>query len=766
MKTWSVLAIGWLFLFSACTEIVIVAPEHGSKWAEGADVDVIVAFSGSVSPDPSTFSASLNEDDITSLFTVGPTGATAVLTSVVAGENVLGVSIRNVLGQTVSAVASFEVIPGVAFAAARQILNEDDLIGGPMARGRPGDYLIANDRIRVIISDVGRDPVGFVAPYGGHIIDADLVRGPGEAGNDQFMAMSHMINIEGTFNATDIQVINDGSNGGPAIVRATGLDDSLDYINASQLIKAIGMSIPLSVPSSADDMDIPVEIVVDYTLNPTDNYVRIRTSVKNIGSGLQGLYFGDYIVGAAGELNQFVPGIGFGEPLARLSLDFIAFRGEGAAKGLAYGYVPMITNGSTAFSETGVMVTSLGQNVVGVLLLGLPPEIQILPGDVFSYDRYLVVGQDVASIKDAELDIRGLGTGVLQGTVTVAGDPLEGATVSVVREGGPNDSSYDVLSAFETDEDGRFRGNLAPANYQLMVAKEGYPYDSGTSTPNLTFVSISEGTTTEANLTLPETGTLRVTAADETASPIPAKASVVGFDPSPPVPNVQSVLGLLELKGSVFDDDRGEGVFGIAKAIFMGAGGDSGEIPIEPGQYEVFVSRGPEYSLFSEAIGISAGAVTTSQAQIARVIDTTGFVSGDFHVHMINSPDAIVPKDVRVTTFLAEGVDYLVATDHEFLTDLWPTIHELEAEDLISTSAGQEITPQDYGHYNAWPLTIDPSKGATVPSTGRARPFRARTTGPWARIVSPRVRSISSPMPTRAKRWSRSTTSTRAAGQD
>jgi hypothetical protein len=160
----------------------------------------------------------------------------------------------------------------------------------------------------------------------------------------------------------------------------------------------------------------------------------------------------------------------------------------------------------------------------------------------------------------------------------------------------------------------------------------------------------------------------------------------------------------------VFDHDRGEAVFGIAKAIFMGPDGDSGEVTIEPGLYELFVSRGPEYSLYEGSIGISAGTLTTSAAQIARVVDTTGFISGDFHVHMMNSPDAIVPLDVRVTTFLAEGVDYLVATDHEFLTDLWPTIHDLGAADLIFTSPGQEITPQDYGHYNAWPLTLDPSQ--------------------------------------------------------
>ena len=291
--------------------------------------------------------------------------------------------------------------------------------------------------------------------------------------------------------------------------------------------------------------------------------------------------------------------------------------------------------------------------------------------------RYLAVGKDVASIKDARLDIVGADTGVLEGTVTVAGNPLQGATVAVVRTPGQLGARYDVVSAFETDEDGHFEGNLPPGNYKLMVAKEGYPYDSGSSTPNETLVSVSQGAVTGVTLTLPETGRLRVTAIDETAAPSPAKASVVGFDPSPPLSNTQSLLGLLDFKGTVFDDDRGEGVFGIAKAIFMGPDGDSGEIPIEPGQYEVFVSRGPEYSLFNETIGISAGALTTSTAQIARVVDTSGFISGDFHVHMMNSPDAIVPLDVRVTTFLAEGVDYLVATDHAFLTDLWPTIHDL-----------------------------------------------------------------------------------------
>ncbi len=709
MRTASILAIVGIFLLSACTEIVIVAPPDGSTFADGSDVDVVIVFAGSIPPDETTFSARLNGDDVTSAFAVDPSGATGVLAALSSGNYQLTASVRSLVG-TVSDFVSFEVLPSGAFSAARQISDPNDLIGGPMATGRLGDYLIENDKIRVIISGPGRDPVGFVAPFGGHIIDADKVRGPGDPDNDQFMAMSHMINIEGTFHATDVQVVNDGSNGAPAIVRATGLDDSLDYINASQLIKSIAGSIPLSVPSSADDNDIPVEIVVDYVLNPGKNYLEIQTNVKNIGSGIQGLYFGDYIVGKAGELTQFVPDIGFGEPLARLTLDFAAFVGKGSAKDMTYGYIPGVTIDSTAFTETGVLVSSLGQNVVGVLLLGLPAKVQILPGFVYTYSRHFVIGDDVASIKDAQIEILGVASGVLEGTVTVAGGgPLEGATV-VALQPGQNGAVYDVVSAFETDAAGFFQGNLMPANYDLMVAKDGYPYDSGTSIPNTTLVTVTQGTTTVANLTLPDTGRLRVTAIDEGSSSIPAKASLVGFDPSPSIPNVQSILGLLDLRGFVLNDDRAEGVFGLANAIFMGVNGDSGEVLVEPGQYELFVSRGPEYSLFSESITISSGALTLSEAQIARVVDTTGFISGDFHVHMINSPDSNIPKDVRVTTFLAEGVDYLVASDHEYLTDLWPTIVSLGAQAFISTSVGQEITPQDYGHYNAWPLTIDPTK--------------------------------------------------------
>jgi len=597
-------------------------------------------------------------------------------------------------------------------AAARRIVDEADLIGGPMSMGRIGDYLLANDRIRVIIQDMGRDPLGFVSPYGGGIIDADLVRGPGKPDNDNFYTMSPQINIESTFHPTSMEVVNDGSNGQAAVLRASGVDDSLDSVNASGLLKSIGGGLPLSVPASADDVDIPVELVTEYSLAPGSNYVKIETFIKNVGHATQGVYIGDYIIGAAGETDLFVPGVGFGEPLVRLNIDFIALAGERSADGIAYGYIPEIVESSTAFTQTGVTATSLGMNVIGMLLLGLPSNVQIPPREVYSYVRHFVVAEDLASVQDARNEIFSLQTGVLRGRVTAWEAPLRGATVSVVRTPGTLGADYEVLSAFRTDGEGRFEGTLPVGRYGLMAAKEGYTYrtESGTCLPRMISVDISAGEITEVETYLQETGSVRILAEDEAGRPSPCKATVVGFDPSPPLTNTQSLLGLMDFEGYVFDDPDGEDLFGLAKTVFVGADGDSGVHFIEPGSYHLYVSRGPEYSLFESPLRVFNQQLTTVEAQVARVVDTTGFVSGDFHVHMNNSPDSRVPRTDRVTAYLAEGVDYLVATDHEYLTDLGPTIEALGAEDLLATSVGQEITPQDYGHFNGWPLSIDTAR--------------------------------------------------------
>src|SRR5205823_694634 len=75
-------------------------------------------------------------------------------------------------------------------AHAALITNRTQLIGGDRALGDVGDYIIENDRIRLVVQQPGFSR-GF-GVYGGSLIDADLRRPSetgtsGEApGNDQF----------------------------------------------------------------------------------------------------------------------------------------------------------------------------------------------------------------------------------------------------------------------------------------------------------------------------------------------------------------------------------------------------------------------------------------------------------------------------------------------------------------------------------------------------------------------------------------------------
>ena len=59
-----------------------------------------------------------------------------------------------------------------ACAVARVIATQNDVIEGPLSRGRLGDFLLANDEIQVIVQQTGRVIFG-IGTYGGNIIDAD-----------------------------------------------------------------------------------------------------------------------------------------------------------------------------------------------------------------------------------------------------------------------------------------------------------------------------------------------------------------------------------------------------------------------------------------------------------------------------------------------------------------------------------------------------------------------------------------------------------------
>ena len=115
-------------------------------------------------------------------------------------------------------------MPPAPTAQARQADDADDLLQGPLARSSSGDYVLENDLLRVIIQKPGRNWFGL-GTYGGNIIDASAKNDDGSFNPDHMEEFVTGVNIENTPNYTQVEIRNDGSDGEPAVICASGPDD-------------------------------------------------------------------------------------------------------------------------------------------------------------------------------------------------------------------------------------------------------------------------------------------------------------------------------------------------------------------------------------------------------------------------------------------------------------------------------------------------------------------------------------------------------------
>jgi hypothetical protein len=153
----------------------------------------------------------------------------------------------------------------------------------------------------------------------------------------------------------------------------------------------------------------------------------------------------------------------------------------------------------------------------------------------------------------------------------------------------------------------------------------------------------------------------------------------------------------------------------VLNVVYTSAG--AADLALRPGDYRVYASRGLEYDIDFDDVTIGPGQTGQVDLTIKRVVDTSGFVSGDFHIHGVKSPDSSVPAVDRVVSFAATGVEVMVSTDHDFLFDYLPIIREMGLNHLITAMVGDEVTSalpfgpfsSGVGHFSGWPLQVNPT---------------------------------------------------------
>ena len=190
---------------------------------------------------------------------------------------------------------------------------------------------------------------------------------------------------------------------------------------------------------------------------------------------------------------------------------------------------------------------------------------------------------------------------------------------------------------------------------------------------------------------------------DESGGPTPCKVAFHGLDGTA-TPDFGPDSGAVAIKNLHYSHN---GVFRQSLA---------------PGKYEAIISFGPEYDAVFLNIKVSRGKETELSAKMKRVVDTTGWVSSDFHSHSSPSGDNTSMQVGRVLNLLCENVEFCPCTEHNRISSYVPHLIELGVEHLMATCSGMELTGRlgTVNHQNAFPLKYTPRTqdgGAPVTDT-------------------------------------------------
>jgi hypothetical protein len=584
-------------------------------------------------------------------------------------------------------------------------------IGGPDAIAGVGDWYLANDVIEVVIDDVAR--AYGLSTHGGTVVDVGL---RDRADDDQFARLSPLVNLSQRvvvgYDAIRAEI---DPQGGAAriVVSSPGLRA---LPRGSRLARALD---PL-VPDPAAVSAVRVETV--YEVRPGESFVRIDTALTNTSSAPAPVFaFGDiWMRGGRGgrgylgdvaaperargfaaremtpKLSSFTALATFTHAALVGSIDFppIAYAidaPERAARGLPlYGMM-----GEHATLVLG-LVGDPQMAELGATGLARAMFDDLAPGQTWHWQRRLHVAgrRDVASLDDAVR--REIAGGVpdsgVAGTVAVAG---RRAVVSIQTPGGAPVTEIGV-----DPESGVFRAALPPGDYAAELRVE---HDAAQRRA----LRVEAGRTTELRFALPTTlATLRFARAfaDGGAGRVEIRGQRGTPDP---------MFGD-DLLGAALDGKPLASGASTRGVVFAGNGSDVREVALAPGRYRLVATRGLDWEAASQSIDLR-GPVARAVAEpfaLRPLAPIAGAVTADLHVHSQASDDGQATLEDRVRRFVADGVNVLVATDHDNLTDYAPVLARLQLAGRVRVVQGVEVTGSGpsaaalwtIGHHNAWPI--------------------------------------------------------------
>jgi hypothetical protein len=532
-------------------------------------------------------------------------------------------------------------------ARASRIENASLLI--PPAHGRQpirdGDFVLVNEHIAVVIEGA-RLSDGY-GRFGGEIMAIDRVGEDGKpVGLSRYGETLLGLGLT-TVNPASVTVLQDGSDGGEAIVRVEGTTLPIPFVAES-----LG---PLFAQYS-------IGMAIDYVLAPGDEKVGVRYAVVNASP--QPVDFGEGSI-ASDELygffhtnqNQvFTPEKGFGAGGPNDWVGFVSddwsFAWRAVDGPLHYG---LDVSGFYLFHAPGFVADGCAITTVdrSELFAG-GPELDGL--------RETMRRSDGA---EAWRAIEGM-------VADASGAPVADAWVHALDD----DDLY--VSRTKTGADGSFVIHTPPGELATLVAqRRGWP---------LAWHEVG-ATETSADIALADNGTIAIQAEDETGTALPVRIQVI---PTTPVEGAPAAFGVSEERNGRLHQE-----FAIT---------GQASLPVPPGEHRVIISRGYEYEIVDTTVTVAAGDTVTLPAVLAHSVDTSDVMCADFHIHSFLSADSSDPIIHKVKGAVADGLDIPVSSEHEWVLDFGPVVKELGLEQWAFGSSSSELTTFSWGHFGVVPL--------------------------------------------------------------
>lgn len=557
-------------------------------------------------------------------------------------------------------------------ARVRVLAGEALPFGGPDVLARPGDVLLENDRVALVVDAL--DHPHHLAPTGGSILDLAPI-----GGFDQVNQIYTVAGIlpDDAFAYTSMEIVDES----PARV-ALVLRGTLDGRAA-------------------------VEVATRIEVRRCEPGVRVSSKLTNRTPDVMTFILSDVSFWGNRQPLPFAPvaGGGFDAPALDLieidtswrAFPYLAARAT-AEPAVAYAFVPC--NRASLEGVNDPQVTAAGE-----------PRTVVHPGESMSFARFVIAapGPDVESAvalaQEARAKLGRETTRAIGGRITAAGAGFGGdetrAAVIVSAAGRP---VSEVIPA----ADGSFTATV-PDGEEIAVEVWSF------GRPRATALVGADGDAGELAVPPPARVTLDTAGDDALIVFVPADEETR-----------DATRGTQQKRFTPCAPYLGPphgGSPACNRVLVRGAA----QVDVPAGHYFVYATRGPFHTLAREEVTLAAGEVATIALRSTPIagLPATGGAGGvwsaDLHVHGRASFDSSIPDEDRALAFAAAGLDVLAATDHDVVGRYDEALAALGLADRVVVLPGVETTglipfldvpddpfPRVIGHFNFFPVSGDP----------------------------------------------------------